>query len=104
MLKKCDFEKQRCQVGETKYIEEKSDLVEMEDVTLVNNVTLYERSQARCDSVEKYRAQRTTCCLAVTRNTTQQVHNAKHCTLEHCVGLYISQQVVYIGDRSSYLQ
>ncbi len=47
MPKKRDFEKQGCQVGETKKIKEKSDLhslrslvVEMEDVTLVNDATL----------------------------------------------------------------
>ncbi len=58
-------------------------MVEMEDVTLVNNMTLYECDQVRCDSVEAYHAQRSTRCLAVTRNTTQWLHNVKCCALEH---------------------
>ncbi len=55
MTKKCDFEKQECQVGETKKIGEKLDLyslhswvVEMEDVTPVNNTTLGTNA-TRCD-------------------------------------------------------
>ncbi len=47
MLQKQDFEKQGCQAGKTKKIEEKLDgilytrwVVEMEGVTLVNNPTL----------------------------------------------------------------
>ncbi len=74
MLKKRDLEKQGCQIGEMKEIEEKSDLhslprrvVEMEDVTLVNNATLYECNQAR-------------------------------------YGSHILRQVVYVRDRSSCLQ
>ncbi len=47
--------------------------------------------------VEVYNAQRTPLCLAVTRNTTQQLHNAKHCALEHCINSHILQQVVYVG-------
>ncbi len=98
MPEKYDFEKQGCQVGETKKIEEKSDLQSLCSLssgnggcyTVINNVTLYERDQARCGGVEGYHAQRTSRRLMVTRNTTQQLHNVKRCTLECCVGSHIS--------------
>ncbi len=99
MPKKCDFEKQGCQVGKTKKIEEKSDLQYLCSLSGGNGRcyigeqcdTMYECDQARCGSVEGYHAQRTTRHLAVTRITTQQLHNTKLCTPEHFVGLHISQ-------------
>ncbi len=74
----------------------------MEDVALVNNATLC-MNVAR-HGVEGYCAQRTTRHLVVTRNTMQQLHNAKRCTLESCVGLHTLWQVVFVEDRSSCLQ
>ncbi len=69
-----------------------------------NTPIVYEYDQVRCGGVEGYHAQRNARHLVETRNTTQQLHNAKRCALEHCVGSHISWQVVYIGDRSSFLQ
>ncbi len=76
----------------------------MEDVTLVNNVTLHECNQAQYGGVEGYHARRTTRCLAVTRNTIQQLYNARSCALKCCVDLHISRQVVYVEDRPSCLR
>ncbi len=108
MPKKHDFEKQECQIGEMK----KTDLHSLHSLSGGNGRrytgeqcdTVHECNRARCDDVEGHCAQRTTRYLAVTRNTTQQLQNTKHCTLECCVGLHILWQVVYVGDRSSCLR
>ncbi len=71
----------------------------MEDITLVNNATL-------CMNVTRHNAamwrgtvqKELLCHLAITKNTTQQLHNAKLCTLEHCVSSHILRQVLYIRD------
>ncbi len=75
MPKKCDFEKQGYQVGETKKIEEKQDLHSLHSLSGGNGRSytglqcdnVYKRNQARCGSVEGYHAQRTTRCPLVTR-------------------------------------
>ncbi len=77
----------------------------MEDVTLVNNATLcMNATRHDVGGVEEHHTQITTCHLAVMRNTTQQLYDAKCCVLECCVGSRILQQIVYVGDRSSCLQ
>ncbi len=104
MLKKRDFERRGSQVGETKKIEEKSDLHslsslngEMEDVILVNNATLYMNVTRHNVAVW---------WVSCTKNYSPPSGNEEYytiapqrerCTLEHC-GSHISQQVVYIED------
>ncbi len=74
-------------------------VVKMEDVTLVNNTTICMNVTRLDVALWKGTAQRTTRHLVVTRSTTQQLHNAKCCTLECCVGLHILWQVMYVGNR-----